>query len=121
MFENNDLIEDWMIGKTNAETTLNKIVKNQQELATTLKELHISVKLMQMETEVINIIQSHKNNFDKIVLSTDNMDVFTLFEIPNKLFDDILSSANIGALKRTPNLFFGEYLQKHNYKPSQCL
>ena len=66
----------------------------------------------------------------KVVLATDNWDVFTDYTVPslqlNKHFDAVLSSNQIGYLKRDEQKqsipFFAEYLEKNNiFAPESLL
>ncbi len=58
----------------------------------------------------------------KVVLATDNWDIFCQYTVPalklDKHFDGILSSNEIGYLKRDTNngnlLFFADYMQKNH-------
>ncbi len=65
----------------------------------------------------------------KVVLATDNWDVFTDYTVPslqlNKHFDAILSSNQIGYLKRDEQKqsipFFDEYLEENLISPQESL
>lgn len=64
----------------------------------------------------------------KVVLATDNWDIFYDYTVPNlnldKHFDDILSSHNLGYLKRDENNnelpFFAQYIKKNNISYQEC-
>jgi|SRR6185312_3378004 len=119
IFSNKYLVEEWMKGNYTYEDILNIIEPNLSVYEK--KVLKNSVNsycsnLILNESLVAILKNASRSAF--IVLATDNMDCFfnCLFALPQLgLFDSILSSNNLGILKKEdPERFFGQWLKNHN-------
>lgn len=79
--------------------------------------------------EIWEVIARIRKRGVKVVLATDNWDIFCRYTIPalslERHFDDILSSDTVGFLKRDADggklLFFEEYLRKNGIDYEECL
>lgn len=95
------------------------------------QELQYSAKNMQfIDKDVLRLIQQLRAGGVKVVIATDNMDTFSKWTVPamelTSLFDDILTSNAIGAIKthRSPentSLFFSDYLSRHGIERHQSV
>jgi FMN phosphatase YigB (HAD superfamily) len=86
-------------------------------------ELIKSYKQMKYVSEEIpELINKIRAKGIKVIIATDNMDMFERFAVPamklNELFDGVLVSCNLkfmkGDIKNNSIPFFDEYLNKHN-------
>lgn len=105
-------------------------------LGTNLEKNFIKETLIQssknmrfVDDSIPNLIKKIQQNNIKVVLASDNMDVFN-FTIENLklnfLFDDMLLSNNLKVVKKFINNngnlpFFESFLQKNNLKYSDCV
>ena len=122
---------DWARGKLNKENAAAEIEK--AGIMPHEKVLQTFADCCANQTldypEVLNLISKIRKQGIKVVLATDNWDVFCDYTIPSlnleHYFDDILSSNQVGFLKRDVKdgimLFFADYLQKNNIKKEQAV
>ncbi len=129
--KNKDLIGPWMRGVYTSEV-ISQVIARDTHISSRfiLKELIKSAKHIEFaDKQVFKIIGELQQKAIKIVLATDNMDTFTRFTVPslklNKLFDGILSSWEMKALKEDflngESMFFSEYLKVNTLRPSDCV
>jgi FMN phosphatase YigB (HAD superfamily) len=132
LFEDNyNLIDDWMRGKYTSEDIC-KIIADQTEIPytfifETLKESCEKMVFCDPSTE--SLLRKIKKNGYKLVIATDNMDTFRRFTVPalhlSDLFDDILISSEIGAVKEdmsdNENMFFREYMKQKELHYNETL
>ncbi len=134
IFENNPegWQYDWARGKLTKEDAAEKI--SQTGIMSYEKVLQTFADCCSHQTldypEVLNEINKIRQKGIKVVLATDNWDVFTDYTVPslqlNKHFDAVLSSNQIGYLKRDEQKqsipFFAGYLEQNNiFAPESLL
>lgn len=80
--------------------------------------------------EIFEVIDRLRAKGIKVVLATDNWDVFCKYTIPalklKKRFDEVISSSDISCLKRDINgagrlMFFEEYLKNHHFSYAEAV
>lgn len=121
--DNKDLINPWMRGTI----TVDEIIRRMSEdtlidRSLIHDELELSCKNMSLcSPDLENLIKDLRSQGITVVIATDNMDTFRKYTVPalklNKLFDDILISSELGALKddKEPSNsigFFDDYLSQ---------
>lgn len=123
--EGRRIIRDWMRGVRSAENVLRYLhemtgipmVELESELRYSSEHMKIA------DPSVINKIQTLRAGGAKVVIATDNMDIFRLWTVPalklDGLFDGILTSDSAGALKTELNgdglsPFFRQYLTENS-------
>lgn len=104
IFFDQELVRDWMRGKTNWRKLHDQISLETGMDRELLDYLFVeSVKQMKMDEEMIGLVRELKQAGYKLGMITDNMDIFTEVTIPhqefNLLFDAIYNSADHGLLK----------------------
>lgn len=131
LFVNNcHLIEPWMKNKLNFNDIIDVIHKETGFDKTFLKEQLIisSINMSYIDPEIPSVIKAIQNKGIKVVLASDNMDIFR-YTITNLkmdlLFDDLLLSNEIGfvksELKNNKSLFFDNYINKHHLTYDNCV
>ena len=131
LFVNNcDFIEPWMKNKLNFNDIIDVIHKETGFDKTFLKEQLIisSINMNYIDPEIPSVIKAIQNKGIKVVLASDNMDIFR-YTITNLkmdlLFDDLLLSNEIGfvksELKNNKSLFFDNYINKHHLTYDNCV
>ena len=133
---NNDkgkiLLQDWMIGVKSYSDVINYVSSITDIPYEDLKnELQFSAENMKLiDADIIKLIKKIISQGIKVVIATDNMDTFTQWTVPamrlRLLFDEILVSDNIGAMKTQVSpeglsLFFDDYLRRHDIKTNQSV
>lgn len=144
LFSQNDaLICDWMRGKVKASEVIDSmdlVLHKPYNSSYLVRKLIEDCQLMRTNSGLSHILRKAQNNGAFIVLATDNMDCFfeqiqrsknrrrssrkssnlskdqtlTMVETGN-LFDDVLCSSELGALKREdPTRFFGDWLDSRS-------
>lgn len=123
-FEDNvHLMDDWVRGKISKKDILEKISTTQQEYLEAEASLIKSCENMKFDSDdYLPLLQKIRQKGIKVVIATDNMDVFKEYVVPamqlDKYFDAIISSAETGYVKKDvigdKMLFFYDYLQKQN-------
>lgn len=128
--KHNHLINSWMknilsmndiIDIVSRETNIDKYFLKEQLIISSLGMNYVDLNIP-------NIIKLIQIKGIKVVLASDNMDVFK-YTITNLkmdlLFDDLLLSNEIGFLKSDLNdsksLFFENYINKNNLKYNECI
>lgn len=118
--ENYSLIDDWMLGKLTAEEICqrigNGITEQHQQIFESLVTSCQSMKFC--DPRVPTLVSNLRKSGKKIVIASDNMDVFRRFTIPalqlSKIFDGFILSNEMGFYKYKSsggNLpFFDKYL-----------
>ena len=122
---------DWARGKLSKEDAAQKIA--QAGIMPYDKVLQTFADCCSHQTidypEVLNIIGNLRRQGLKVVMATDNWDVFTDYTVPSlhlyQHFDDIISSNEIGYIKRdapaNDMLFFKAYMEKHHLKKDEVV
>lgn len=133
IFENNPegWQYDWARGKLTKEDAAEKI--SQTGIMSYEKVLQTFADCCSHQTldypEVLNEINKIRQKGIKVVLATDNWDVFTDYTVSglnlHNYFDDILSSNQVGCLKRdilnNTSPFFENYLRKNKLKKDEVV
>jgi FMN phosphatase YigB (HAD superfamily) len=69
-----------------------------------------SIKEFEWNWDLINIYQKYRQQGIKVIITTNNMDIFTKIAVPynnfNKYFDNIYNSSDLKLLKEDRNLYF---------------
>ena len=124
IFENNSegWQYDWARGKINKEDVAKKISEaGIMPYDKVLQTFAICCSHQSLDyPETLQIINALRKKGIKVVLATDNWDIFTEYTIPslqlNRYFDDVLSSNQIGFLKRDIKNnyipFFEDYMKQ---------
>ncbi len=132
LFINNcNLIKPWMKNELSFNDIISTICEETYFNKNFLKEqlLISSINMNYINLEIPNIIKTIQNKGIKVVLASDNMDIFR-YTITNLkldlLFDDLLLSNEIGYLKSEYNienksLFFNRYLEKQGISYNNCV
>jgi HAD superfamily hydrolase (TIGR01509 family) len=108
IFADQELINKWMRGQIR-DKQINQIIATNTGIDWQLlqKLFEVSVALMELEAEMIELAQDLKKLGHKIGIVTDNMEVFQNITVPkhklDKLFDVIISSIDHGILKQDEN------------------
>lgn len=108
IFGNKEVVQKWMRNQINSAEINRLIVENTDVGYEKLNELYEeSIRGMELEKEMIDLVKSLKRSGKKVGIVTDNMDIFTQITIPNHqldtLFDVIINSADHGILKKDDN------------------
>ena len=108
VFGNKELVWKWMRGQTDSIGINRLIAENTGIGFEKLIELYEeSVRMMELDIEMIALVKLLKHSGKKVGIVTDNMDVFTNITIPshqlNVLFDVTINSADYGLLKKDDN------------------
>lgn len=122
----------WLRGQFTSEEVIADICQGTDfEPTLVLQELIVSCRRMQLVAETIPAsIASLQAEGIRVVIATDNVDTFHRWTVPSlrlyDMFDDILSSYQLQALKEDRNqagqsLFFSNYLQTHHIGPGESL
>jgi FMN phosphatase YigB (HAD superfamily) len=130
--ENINMFNDWMRGYISAEQIVSEIVSlTGYDYHHLMAELEKSCRAMVFtHPEVLDAIQAKRRQGIKVVLATNNMDTFDRWTVPSlkleQYFDDILNSAERGALKEditedNRSLFFDHYLSRNAIRPNETL
>ena len=130
-FENNEeMIEKWIRGKISHKEIIAKFAKDDAEYKMALEMLKNSCYNMQFDRECfIPLIQKIRKRGVKVVIATDNMNVFTDWVVPSlnlrEYFDDIISS-NVSGYKKMDIVseklvFFDAFLKKNKMSYEDAL
>ncbi len=130
--DNQAIINQWMRGDLSVYDVVERMGRDtniSSELI--LEELRQSCEKMSYSVNTTEkIIKKIKKRNIRVVIATDNMDIFSRFTVPamklNKIFDDILNSYDIGHLKDDSQpadriLFFDEYLTKNGWNYADAI
>jgi FMN phosphatase YigB (HAD superfamily) len=129
---NSSLVADWMRGKASSQDILTKLSHVLDIPVNTLTESLITscYQMTYISNTILPLIQKVRNSGIKVVLATDNMDVFSKHTVPHmkleNIFDDLLISSDIGAIKTDEtcngNLsFFSPYLKKNGFSLKEAI
>ena len=128
--DNGNLIDPWMKNQLSMNDIID-IISNETKINKQfLKEQLIfsSENMNFINPEIPNIIKLIQEKGIKVVLASDNMDVFryTISKLKlDLLFDDLLLSNEIGFLKTewtgNTSLFFKNYIKRKNLNLSECI
>lgn len=133
MFVNHkDKIVPWMKGEYTSEDLLSLVSKETNtDFETILKEFVIGCERMEYSSPNIpNLIKNLRDKSVVVTVATNNMDSFTRWTVPymklNTLFDEILNSFYLKAMKHDLDksgqpLFFKDFFNKYNIKPTNCI
>ncbi len=129
--DHSSLLEPWMRGELNYKDIVDKISSSSTlSIDIVLKAFKDSCSAMELDSPLfIELIQLVRAKGIKVVIATDNMDVFTKFTVPslklNRYFDHIISSHQVGYVKDDivygKIMFFEEYLIKNSFKYSEAM
>ena len=107
---------------------INKILSNKMGIEEDYlnKILIQSIKEYEWNWDLINLYQEYRQKGIKVVITTDNMDIFSKIAVPyndfNKYFDKIYNSADIKLLKEENNYqFFNDISKEYNLKTNEVL
>lgn len=131
VFNNPDIsVKEWMRGSISTDSILKKISKDNKEFNFLKNELIYSAKNTKFANkDIIVLLNKLKKKGIKLVIATDNMDVFINYTVPSlnlyNYFDNIICSSDINCLKidlfdNKPK-FFEDYLSKNNINYKDCL
>lgn len=103
--DNADLLDDWLVGKITTHDILSRVSRNEAEYQRAFDLLKRSCEKMQFDSErFLPLIKKLRSKGYKVVVATDNMDVFTKYAVPalklDKYFDGVISSAELGITKK---------------------
>ena len=127
--DNGNLIDPWMKNQLSMNDIIDTISNETKINKQFLKEQLIfsSENMNFINPEIPNIIKLIREKGIKVVLASDNMDVFryTISKLKlDLLFDDLLLSNEIGFLKTewtgNTSLFFKNYIKRKNLNPNEC-
>ncbi|HLW00673.1 MAG TPA: hypothetical protein VKT82_18595 [Ktedonobacterales bacterium] len=115
----------WMRGKLTSEGVLAGVCRGTDvDLAFALQTLQDSCRQMRFVADVIpDAVAALRAKGLRVVIATDNMDTFPRWTVPSlrlrALFDDILCSFDLGALKEDVDQdgrsrFFADYLRRQH-------
>lgn len=128
--DNGNLIDPWMKNQLSMNDIVDTIYNETKINKQFLKEQLIfsSENMNFVNPEIPNIIKSIQEKDIKVILASDNMDVFryTISKLKlDLLFDDLLLSNEIGFLKTewtgNASLFFKNYIKRKNLNLSECI
>lgn len=127
-----NLIDSWMRGGYSTEDILKKVADHTGfKYERLLRELVVSCQKMTFASEKIpKLIRQLRSRGAQIIIATNNMDSFTRWTVPamklNIMFDDILNSFDLGALKHDTgvngkSLFFSNFFERTKMSPKRCI
>ena len=129
--KNQKIIDDWMRGKYSAEEICTMISNETKiDYKIIFDELVASCQNMEFcDPTITSLLHSIKLKGIKVVVATDNMDTFRRFTVPSlkleSLFDDLLISSEIGAMKGdydgNNSAFFQTYMEKNGLSFSETI
>jgi FMN phosphatase YigB (HAD superfamily) len=127
IYESKYLINSWMVNEITFEE-INKILSirlgiDEEYLNNLLVK---SIKEFEWNWELINIYQKNRQNGIKVIMTTDNMDIFTKIAVPennfNDYFDKIYNSSDLKCLKAENNLkLFFDICNEYKINPNEML
>lgn len=126
------ILKPWMRGDLDAEAVCSLVAAHSGvDRHVVLEGLEQSCRNARLVSpEVSDLVRDLRCRGTRVVIATDNMDVFTRWTVPalglREIFDDILNSADIGCLKDEVNdrgeaRFFSAYLAQHAVRPQAAL
>ncbi len=132
LFGEKDIINPWMRGIWTSEEVVRLISKNMRlDYKKIFAEFVVSCQKMKfVSNKIPQLTNQLRMKGYKVIIATDNMDSFTRWTIPamgiHDIFDGVLNSFDIKALKRDPgedgkSLFFKDFLKKYNLKGGESI
>ncbi len=124
------LLVDWMRGRVNRNHILQQMSDDELGFDEIGRLLKYGAATMKLDNEAfLPLIQSLRKKGLKVVLATDNTDVFCDYTVPalrlNRYFDGIISSNQVGYVKddvvADKMLFFDKFLSKNNLSYSEAM
>lgn len=121
---------DWMKGNLSKEDILKEICQDDLNVQEISKLLQSSCEKMKFDRpDYKKWIKRLREKGKKVVIATDNVDVFEEFTVPalklNKYFDEILCSSTLKCLKHDKKgkklAFFDDFLTKNNIKYEEAI
>lgn len=130
--DSRDMVREWMMGAiSHGQILQHAEVQTGIPYDDLKSELQYSAENMRfIDDEVEALVWGIREKGVKVVVATDNMDTFRLWTVPgmnlDKLFDGILNSETLGALKTHFNedgtsMFFQKYLTENNIDPKETV
>lgn len=135
-----ELLRDWMRGRISYDLILDRVSEDIGESKDFLKEELIkSCETLDVCSKSLDLIQKIREGGTKVVLASDNMDIFRKYTVPalklEQYFDDLLLSNELGCLKsdlyadadnveikkEKSSPFFGDYVNKNGFGYSQTV
>ena len=127
MFQSKYLVKSWMVNEITYRE-INKIMADRLNISENKLNdiLRQSIEKMEWNWDLINLYQKYRKNGVNVVITTDNMDIFTEIAVPyhkfDTYFDKIYNSADMGILKLENNLqFFKGISKEFNLPPNEIL
>ena len=105
IFGDKELVHKWMRNQITS-PEINKLISERTFIEYGILEdlFECSVRQMELDNDVLDLVKALKLSGKKVGIVTDNMDVFTQITIQNhqldKLFDVVINSADHGLLKK---------------------
>lgn len=124
------LLVDWMRGKVNKNDILQRMADEEMSFDEIGRLLKYGAATMKFDNEAfIPLIQRLRQKGLKVVIATDNTDVFCDYTVPglklHRYFDGIISSNQVGYVKSDvfdgKMLFFDKYLTENNCSYSEAM
>lgn len=124
------LLVDWMRGRVNKNDILRQMADAEMSFDEIGRLLKYGAATMKFDSEeFIPLIQRLRKKGLKVVIATDNTDVFCDYTVPglklNRYFDGIISSNQVGYVKDDifagKMLFFDKYLSKNNFSYPEAM
>lgn len=121
----------WMRGEINHLGMVEAMADEKFSKDYILEQIIIGCEAMVFDKEeFISLIKKIKENGIKVVIATDNTDLFNIYVVPKlglkEIFDDIINSCDIGCLKcdldhEGQQIFYQNYIHKHNLNYENCV
>ncbi len=128
--DNEEMLEAWLVGKKSRVDVVSAFARNKSEQKKALSLLKKSCENMTFDRETyLPLIQKIRKKGVKVVIATDNMDVFTDYVVPalklRNYFDEIISSNILGCQKMDIEngklIFFDSFLKNNKISYSEAL
>jgi len=127
IFESRYLNKSWMVNELSFEE-MNLILSNKLNVEKEYldKVLIQSIKEIKWNWDLINLYQKYRQQGIKVIITTDNMDIFSKIAIPynnfDEYFDKIFNSADIKLLKiENDYQFFNDISNEYGLNTSEIL
>jgi FMN phosphatase YigB (HAD superfamily) len=128
VFASPEVVRDWMRGRTSTEQIVEQyLVEGDDRVATRFLCDFVADECARTEVDswLVKALGVLRAKY-YIVLATDNMDCFTdgirMREDLRCVFDDYISSSDIGVLKsEDPEFFFGSWMQRKGLDPRRAV
>jgi FMN phosphatase YigB (HAD superfamily) len=127
LWNNKYLVKSWMKNEISYED-VHLILSSKTNIAKEYydKILIQSIKEFEWNWDLINLFQKYRQQGIKVIMTTDNTDVFSTIAIPynnfNKYFDKIYNSSELKLLKGEDNYrFFDNIAKEFTLSPNEIL